>query len=161
MHYLLLTGLSGFARDGCIFPRPIWYYHDIAHNVGPATTPGVGWNENTAGILTQLTQKTPESYLWCGLLGQTYSILQQSSRSATFLILGFLTTYKHPRCSLGSRGDNSCLAYVHSQMNLHTCAKFGVDSPVVWQLSYIIILSISDPLNPQNAPIGYTGLVFI
>ena len=95
-------------------------------------TPHRTTNPATTGILTQLSEDI--SYLWFGLLGQTQSSCNQASRLATFPRLGFLTS----KCPLGSREGNYFLAYVHSQMNPHTCVpNLVLIHPAVWQISHI------------------------
>ena len=80
-----------------------------------------------------------------------------------FLICDPLTPSQMP---LGVSSPLICLAYVHSQMNLHTCAEFG---PAVWHLSYIFefgslipykcpLMSIQMPLDVSR---GYFFLTYI
>ena len=66
-----------------------------------------------------------------------------SSRLVANPDFGFFDPLKPPNSPLGSRGPNYFLAYVHTQMNPHMCAKFGAN----WSIRLVVIpdLLFSDP----------------
>ena len=61
---------------------------------------------------------------------------------------------KTPMCPLVSRRA-ICLAFIHSQMNLHMCAKFGANRSSC--LTASTDFWICDPLKPPKCPLGYWG----
>ena len=91
--YPALPGIvASFLGRSMIFPTMLAQHR--------TTNLGVG----TTGILTQLTE---DSYLLCGLLGQTYSILQ-SVQPFGHIFQAWIFDHINPsKCPLGSRGGNS------------------------------------------------------
>ena len=63
-----------------------------------------------------------------------------------------------PMCPLVSRGA-ICLAYIHSQMNLHMWAKCGANRSS--RLTVPPDFWICDPLNPPKCPLWYWGATWI
>ena len=59
---------------------------------------------------------------------------------------------------LGVSSPLICLAYVHSQMNLHTCAEFGPDRSSC--LASFLHFWICDPLTPYKCPLMSRGVTF-
>ena len=115
-----LVGLPGSARDSGISSQQIWFFPKMLTYL-PLWQ--VNWEHYSPLMLTHLTVWPP------------------------FTDLNFETPKNAPN---GSRGPNFFLPNVHSQMNLQTCAKFGVNrssrsaaSPDFW---------IVDPLNHPNTP---------
>ena len=74
----------------------------------------------------------------------------------TFLNVWPLTPSQMP---LGVSSPLICLAYVHSQMNLHTCAEFGSDRSSC--LPYFLHFWICDPLIPYKCPLMSRGVTFL
>ena len=65
-------------------------------------------------------------------------------------------TPKTAKCSLVSRRA-ICLAYIHSQMNLHMCAKFGANRSS--RLTASTYFWIRDPQNPPKCPWVIVGRI--
>ena len=63
-----------------------------------------------------------------------------------------------PHSQRGLEGLN-CLAYVHSQMNQHTCAKFGPDRSS--GLASVPHFLICDPLTPYKCSLMSRGVTFL
>ena len=114
--YLTLAGLSGFARDSCIFSLQIWYFPQCwPHTESLQTQPPLGFWPSYL--------RTPVIY---GLLGQTHHPAIRLAVWPHFPGLSFC--HINPsKCPLGSWEGNYFLAYVRSQMNPHMCAKFGAN----------------------------------